>query len=204
MTLEATGFVARACCARAPGKKVIVTPDACDLFEEPALREVSPPHREARVAVHEGAHATVAVALGARVTSATVDGQPCVNYAAGLARAEQRVVTMAGPLGEGALYHRQIYRPPDHVLATWQSAALRCEVFGSCDDCRIALVLAASTPSLDDYIAAYRAAEQRTLALIGQPNIRGAIREIASLLMESGTLDGETIHHLAAQHGVAP
>lgn len=200
----ATGFVARACCARAPGRKVIITPAASGRTDEPILREVPPPPREERLAVHEASHAVIAIAVGGTVTSATVDGQPHVEHCASLTGGDRRVMTMAGPLGEAVLHHRALYRPPDAELASWRIAARRCEVFGFCDDCRIALTLAASTQTLPDYIAGYRAAEERTLALLDKPNIRAAIREIAAQLMLHGSLDGLTIHHIAARHGVAP
>ncbi|WP_310206361.1 M50 family metallopeptidase [Ancylobacter sp. 3268] len=181
-----------------------MAPAEAVIFDGPILATAAAPiERDRRVAVHEASHAVVAVAVGGRVVSVTIDGQPRATHAGGLPRLDGVVITMAGPLGEGVLHHRSVYRPPDTEVAIWSDAARRCAVSGQCDDCRIAIFLAASTPDGGAFVATYRRAEDRTLALLDQPHIRSAIREVAAELLTHGTLTGDAVHQIAARHGVA-
>jgi hypothetical protein len=131
------------------------------------------------LAAHEAAHAVVALFLGRRIESATID-RPS-REAGGLVRLvhEDRdpdvanlVIILAGPMAEGC----PLEWPPVDI--------------GHGDESTAALLVAALNLDFDGW----RDAEEFARQVLEQPRVKRALRALQAALYDRGSLDGAEVH----------
>lgn len=158
------------------------------------------PSRSRSVALHEASHAAVAIAIGVRVISATIDAQPHVTGGRRLTREANIIFFLAGLAGE-AWARSELARVPDDELRAWV-AGIRNLGGGGCDRC-VAVrqcVVGTRHASDDVVVAAFRYLENLTGMIVRSPLVWAAITELADALMRRGTLGTRAIRTICRRN----
>jgi hypothetical protein len=143
----------------------------------------------AMLAMHEAAHAAVAIFAGLRVASCTIDAP--TRLGGGLMQLEHAEMTtlahlltiMSGPLATGTPL---AWRPLDVGDGSDEgNAAIACYL-------------------LDIDEAGWRDADQLTKDMLAHPPVMRARRALAANLYAHGTLDGAEVHRLVHEATCAP
>ena len=149
--------------------------------EAPILRTMpEPPPPSRRVAIHEAAHAVVAVALGGTFESIKVSGQPSVAGVAGLEGLARIAMLLAADAAEARMNRVVFTRQPDNLAETFER--IDQIKFGNCDECRAALV-AKVAGGADRAEMVFREGERLANEVVARPEIWAAINRLADALM---------------------
>lgn len=198
--------VLRACCgpgmarAEAAGQPVAVFFDAPKgNAVGPVVHDILPAPTSPKAAVHEAAHAVVALIHGASVSRVTIKGQPAaVIDDTGLPPAFRAAIDLAGPAAQ-AWEARHIHRRSD---AEWMCfvPGVRCGTAGGCDFCRAVRNGVAATRWGEDreVVDWLRAVEGVVVEIVRSPFIWRAIDEIAGRLREVGEVSGDEVAAVVA------
>lgn len=199
-------FSYRACCrdaadAAEPGQPpcLLVGPGIAERSTGPLVEALAaPPPWNYGAAHHESGHSVAAAVVGGRPGAVTIVGQAAADIGAhDLAPLEHILTLLAGPAAQYR-EHRHEHRMPDEL---WAIYLHRVRGFspGGCDFCsaaRVALLAAGEPGQLADDAEAIRwlrQAEGLVLEMLRRPPVWAAVRRLAALLREHGTVDGETV-----------
>lgn len=206
-TVATAGLVVRACCRTAPERATYFEPSDSPADIELVIR----PTTEADlvgdpvVAHHEAGHAVVGLLFGMLLTRVVAGTGGFVRWATKAPTLRAHLLMTLADDFSGGLVVRWEYRPTDAELTPWLDL-IRQPAGGSCDRCQImrALVVEAGLDAPDAVVlAAYRAAEIETLAILRRTDVRAAIRAVADALMTAGELTGDAATAIAARF-IAP
>lgn len=194
------------CCPRGKAQeRVFHEADVPEPRAELALpRDFAPAAAPYRVCIHEAAHASCSIALGARVFNVTVDGRFVSEAVSRGSAIERASVYMIGILAENRLKRWRRTASNDDVIELLDEAA--AGICGrTCDDCNVARLLSygASDEEVAMGLAAFRQAEALALRMIDDPAFWGAVIEIADRLERDRTVPGPDVHEIAERHFAA-
>lgn len=196
-----------ACCTGGPhagGRHVFMIPAADELRAEGVGEEIGSgyqmPARRRHEAIHESAHACVAIALGATVTSAEIEPQLVVHHRGDLSRASRVVIALAAEAAMAWDADSRIERMSSDDVAAYLGA-IRSGCGGPCDACRAFRHLTRSGVEDDrEIIAAFRTLENVAGTIVRLPMLWSAIVALADELLERGSLNGDRVHEIAERH----
>ena len=150
-----------------------------------------------RHAIHEAAHAVVALVLDMRVDAVNIDGSLQCDIA-GFAPSEtsRASLYLAGRCAE---QRNAVREPQSEARLSFCLAAARSNHRGRCDECQTMRALLRHQPAAadDEVIAHYRELQANTSRFVWAPPVWPAIQRVAAALVEKGHLSGDEVVALA-------
>lgn len=201
--------VARTCCRRAAeraGERApafIEPADAPAVFAMPDTTVVAelpaPPAPTLETAIHEAAHAVMALAVGAGVNGASLALNPLADWTCGGIDWRGRVaVSIAGDIA-GNWNSRLVARPDDAELQ-FHIDGIRLMDFGRCDACQAMMIIIANNKfaSDEDVMSIYREVETKVISFITRREIFNIITKLARKLLDEIEMSGEDVNNFLA------
>ena len=150
-----------------------------------------------RHAVHEAAHAVVALILGMRVDAVNIDGSlQCDIGGCAPSDTSWASLYLAGRCAE---QRNAVREPQSEARLSFSLAAARSNHRGRCDECQAMRAFLRHRPAATDVevIAHYRELQANTARFVWAPPVWPAVQRIADALVERGHLSGDEVVALA-------